>query len=67
MVIKHSGELRAAMGYEIRRCREALRKRDTESRISRRGIKSGEPLGRHRWWSSGGPTSIKRSSSGDAY
>ncbi len=36
-------------GYDFRRCREALRKRGIKNRIARRGVDSGERLGRHRW------------------
>ena len=42
-------KLHADEGYDFPRCREALRKRGIKARIARRGIDSGEKLGRH-WW-----------------
>jgi transposase len=39
----------ADKGYDHAFCREALRRRGIIPRIARRGIDSGERLGRHRW------------------
>lgn len=36
-------------GYDYARCRMELRRRGIIARIARRGIESGERLGRHRW------------------
>ena len=46
---KRPEKLHADKGYDFRRCREALRKRGIKNRIVRRGVDSGERLGRHRW------------------
>ncbi|MDQ4002048.1 MAG: IS5 family transposase [Actinomycetota bacterium] len=46
---KRPEKLHADKGYDFRRCREALRKRGIKNRIARRGVDSGERLGRHRW------------------
>jgi IS5 family transposase len=46
---KRPEKLHADNGYDFRRCREALRKRGIKNRIARRGVDSGERLGRHRW------------------
>ncbi len=42
-------ELHADKGYDHRRCRRECRARGIVPRIARRGIDSGERLGRHRW------------------
>ena len=56
--IKHPGrgrprkrpeKLHADKGYDFPRCRKALRRRGIKGRIARRGVESGEKLGRHRW------------------
>jgi IS5 family transposase len=39
----------ADKAYDFPRCRRALRKRGITPRIARRGIESGEKLGRYRW------------------
>lgn len=41
--------LHADKGYDYRRCRRALVKRNIRPRIARRGIDSSERLGRVRW------------------
>ncbi len=46
---KRPSKLHADKGYDYRRCRRACRKRGIVPRIARRGIESGERLGRHRW------------------
>ena len=53
---KRPGKLHADKGYDHRRCRRACRRRGVVPRIARRGIgiarrgiESGERLGRHRW------------------
>ncbi|HVF01571.1 MAG TPA: IS5 family transposase [Rubrobacteraceae bacterium] len=42
-------KLHADKGYDYPRCRRFLRKRGIQARIARRGVESGERLGRHRW------------------
>ena len=42
-------KLHADKGYDVPRCREALRRRHVKARIARRGVESSERLGRHRW------------------
>lgn len=42
-------KLHADKGDDFKRFREALRRRGITPRIARRGIESGERLGRHRW------------------
>ena len=42
-------KLHADKGYDHRRCRRECRDRGIVPRIARRGIDSGERLGRHRW------------------
>lgn len=42
-------KLHADKGYDFRRCRDYLRRRDIKVRIARRGIDSNERLGCHRW------------------
>jgi transposase len=42
-------KLHADKAYDIPRCRRYLRRRGIGCRIARRGIESGEKLGRHRW------------------
>ncbi|WP_424948500.1 IS5 family transposase [Crenobacter luteus] len=42
-------KLHADKGYDFRRCREHLKRRGIMARIARRGVESGERLGRHRW------------------
>jgi transposase len=46
---KHPAKLHADKGYDYPRCRRACRRRGIVPRIARRGIESGERLGRHRW------------------
>jgi IS5 family transposase len=46
---KRPGKLHADKGYDYPRCRRACRKRRIVPRIARRGVESGERLGRHRW------------------
>ena len=42
-------KLHADKAYDHRRCRAECRERGIVPRIARRGIESGERLGRHRW------------------
>jgi hypothetical protein len=42
-------KLHADKAYDYPRCRRFLRKRGIQARIARRGVESGEKLGRHRW------------------
>jgi transposase len=42
-------KLHADKGYDYPRCRRFLRKRGIQARIARRGVESGERLGRHQW------------------
>ncbi len=42
-------KLHADKAYDHRRCRAECRRRGITPRIARRGIESGERLGRHRW------------------
>ena len=46
---KRPAKLHADKGYDIPRCRTALRRRHIRVRIARKGIDSSERLGRHRW------------------
>jgi transposase len=46
---KRPHKLHADKGYDIPRCRQALRRRHIRCRIARKGIDSSERLGRHRW------------------
>jgi len=46
---RRPNKLHADKAYGYRRCRRACRKRGIVPRIARRGIESGERLGRHRW------------------
>lgn len=46
---KRPHKLHADKGYDFAHCRTALRKRGIIPRIARRGVKSKEKLGRHRW------------------
>ena len=46
---KRPAKLHGDKGYDYRRCRRACRKRRVVPRIARRGVESGERLGRHRW------------------
>jgi transposase len=46
---KRPEKLHADKGYDYPRCRRVLRQRGIKARIGRRGIESGEKLGRHRW------------------
>ena len=43
------GKLHADKAYDIRRCREHLRRRGIECRIARKGIERNDRLGRYRW------------------
>ncbi len=44
---KRPNKLHADKGYDFPRCPKGLRKRGITPRIARRGIESGERLGRH--------------------
>jgi transposase len=46
---KRPEKLHADKGYDFPRCRRSLRRRGIATRIARRGVDSGEKLGRHRW------------------
>ena len=46
---KRPTKLHADKGCDYPRCRRFLRKRGVEARIARRGIESGQELGRYRW------------------
>ena len=46
---KRPHKLHADKGYDIPRCRQALRHRHIRCRIARKGIDSSQRLGRHRW------------------
>jgi IS5 family transposase len=46
---RSGSKLHADKGYDYPRCRQALRARSIISRIARRGVESGERLGRYRW------------------
>lgn len=46
---KRPRKLHADKGYDDQRCRRACHSRGVIPRIARRGIESGERLGRHRW------------------
>jgi transposase len=46
---KRPAKLHADKGYDIPRCRQALRRRHIRIRIARKGIESSQRLGRHRW------------------
>ena len=46
---RRPGKLHADKGYDYDRCRRACRRRGIVPRIARRGVESGERLGRHRW------------------
>jgi transposase len=46
---KRAGKLHADKGYDYPGCRRACRKRGVVPRVARRGIESGERLGRYRW------------------
>src|SRR5512147_1807722 len=46
---KRPRKLYADKGYDYHRCRRACRGRGIIPRIARRGVESGERLGRHRW------------------
>jgi transposase len=46
---KRPAKLHADKGYDYPRYRRACRKRRILPRIARRGVESGERLGRHRW------------------
>ena len=42
-------KVHADKGYDFKRCRQAIRRRNGVPRIARRGVESSERLGRHRW------------------
>ena len=42
-------KLHADKAYDYRRCRSACTRRNIKPRIARRGIDTGQKLGRHRW------------------
>ena len=42
-------KLHADKAYDYPRCRRFLRRRGIQARIARRGVESGDRLGRHRW------------------
>ena len=46
---KRPAKLHADKAYDSRALREGLRRRGITPRIARRGVESGERLGRHRW------------------
>ena len=46
---RRPGKLHADKGYDHRSCRADCRRRGIVPRIARRGVESGERLGRHRW------------------
>ena len=46
---RRPGKLHTDKGYDYARCQRFLRKRGIQARIARRGVESGERLGRHRW------------------
>jgi transposase len=46
---KRPGKLHGDKGYDIPRCRQALRRRRIKIRIARKGIDASQRLGRHRW------------------
>jgi transposase len=46
---RRPAKLHADKGYDHARCRRACRRRGVVPRIARRGVESGERLGRHRW------------------
>ncbi len=46
---KRPSKLHADKGYDIPRCRQALRRRHIKVRIARKGVDSSQRLGRHRW------------------
>jgi transposase len=46
---RRPAKLHGDKGYNYPRCRRACRKRGIVPRIARRGVESGERLGRHRW------------------
>ncbi len=46
---KRPDKLHADKAYDFRRCRQALHARHVKVRIARRGVDSGQRLGRHRW------------------
>ena len=46
---KRPEKLYADKGYDYPRCRRFLQKRGIQVRIARRGVESGERLGRRRW------------------
>ena len=46
---KRPGKLHADKGYDFPGCRGFLRGRGIRPRIARRGVKTSEKLGRHRW------------------
>ena len=46
---KRPAKVHADKGYDIPRCRQALRRRHIRVRIARKGIDSSARLGRHRW------------------
>lgn len=46
---KRPKKLHADKAYDVRRCRDALKKRGIKVRIARKGVESSERLGKHRW------------------
>ena len=46
---RRPSKLHGDKAYDHRRCRRACRRRRIMPRIARRGIESGQRLGRHRW------------------
>jgi IS5 family transposase len=46
---KRPAKLHLDKGYDYPRCRRALRRRGITPRIARRGVESGQRLGRHRY------------------
>ena len=46
---RRPAKLHADKAYDNRRCRRECRERGITPRIARRGVESGQRLGRHRW------------------
>lgn len=46
---RRPAKLHADKAYDARRCRQACRRRGIKPRIARRGVDTGQKLGRHRW------------------
>ena len=46
---RRPAKLHADKAYDIRRCRQACKRRSIKARIARRGVETSQKLGRHRW------------------